>query len=89
MKSVVEYFQEMYGYTIQYTHLPCLQVGNQKKVNYLPMEVSSANYIPQCLLRHLNLLSPENLHDIFPRPVRYSKDRDTQKDLTKSKSLPC
>ncbi|CAK9329549.1 unnamed protein product [Citrullus colocynthis] len=37
MKSVVEYFQEMYGYTIQYTHLPCLQVGNQK-VNYLPME---------------------------------------------------
>ncbi|XAR49048.1 hypothetical protein NMG60_11032078 [Bertholletia excelsa] len=38
MKSVVEYFQEMYGFTIQHTHLPCLQVGNQKKVNYLPME---------------------------------------------------
>lgn len=39
MKSVVEYFQEMYGFTIKYTHLPCLQVGNQKKANYLPMEV--------------------------------------------------
>lgn len=39
MKSVIEYFQEVYGYTIQYAHLPCLQVGNQKKVNYLPMEV--------------------------------------------------
>ncbi|KAF8401757.1 hypothetical protein HHK36_012703 [Tetracentron sinense] len=38
MKSVVEYFQEMYGFTIQHTHLPCLQVGNQKKANYLPME---------------------------------------------------
>ncbi|KAH7511864.1 hypothetical protein FEM48_Zijuj12G0027900 [Ziziphus jujuba var. spinosa] len=38
MKSVVDYFQEVYGYTIQYPHLPCLQVGNQKKVNYLPME---------------------------------------------------
>ncbi|KAF6166948.1 hypothetical protein GIB67_030641 [Kingdonia uniflora] len=38
MKSVVEYFQEIYGYTIQHTHLPCLQVGNQKKANYLPME---------------------------------------------------
>ncbi|RYQ92044.1 hypothetical protein HN51_055611 [Arachis hypogaea] len=38
MKSVVEYFQEMYGFTIQYTHLPCLQVGNQNKANYLPME---------------------------------------------------
>lgn len=39
MKSVVEYFQEMYGFTIQHAHLPCLQVGNQKKANYLPMEV--------------------------------------------------
>ncbi|XAR57292.1 hypothetical protein NMG60_11025377 [Bertholletia excelsa] len=38
MKSVVEYFLEMYGFTIQHTHLPCLQVGNQKKANYLPME---------------------------------------------------
>ncbi|XP_047334251.1 protein argonaute 10-like isoform X2 [Impatiens glandulifera] len=38
MKSVVEYFQEMYGFTIQHIHLPCLQVGNQKKANYLPME---------------------------------------------------
>ncbi|XP_042518016.1 protein argonaute 10-like [Macadamia integrifolia] len=38
MKSVVEYFHEMYGFTIQHTHLPCLQVGNQKKANYLPME---------------------------------------------------
>ncbi|ERM97078.1 protein argonaute PNH1 isoform X1 [Amborella trichopoda] len=38
MKSVIEYFQEMYGFTIKHTHLPCLQVGNQKKANYLPME---------------------------------------------------
>ncbi|XP_044962181.1 protein argonaute PNH1 [Hordeum vulgare subsp. vulgare] len=38
MKSVVEYFKEMYGFTIQQSHLPCLMVGNQKKANYLPME---------------------------------------------------
>lgn len=38
MKSVVEYFQEMYGFTIRNIHLPCLQVGNHKKANYLPME---------------------------------------------------
>lgn len=42
MKSVIEYFQEVYGYTIQYPHLPCLLVGSQKKVNYLPMEVNIA-----------------------------------------------
>ncbi|KAI5080699.1 hypothetical protein GOP47_0003882 [Adiantum capillus-veneris] len=39
MKSVVEYFQETYGYSIRYTGLPCLQVGNQQRPNYLPMEV--------------------------------------------------
>ncbi|VAI45323.1 unnamed protein product [Triticum turgidum subsp. durum] len=39
VKSVVEYFKEMYGFTIKQPHLPCLLVGNQKKPNYLPMEV--------------------------------------------------
>ncbi|XP_078445686.1 stabilizer of iron transporter SufD / Polynucleotidyl transferase [Wolffia australiana] len=39
MKSVVQYFQETYGFVIQYTSLPCLQVGNQQRPNYLPMEV--------------------------------------------------
>ena len=50
MKSVVEYFQEMYGFTIQHAHLPCLQVGNQKKANYLPMEVNEG------CLSHVNCL---------------------------------
>jgi eukaryotic translation initiation factor 2C len=40
MKSVVQYFQETYGFAIQHTYLPCLQVGNQQRPNYLPMEVS-------------------------------------------------
>ncbi|CAA7410653.1 unnamed protein product [Spirodela intermedia] len=39
MKSVVQYFSETYGFVIQYTSLPCLQVGNQQRPNYLPMEV--------------------------------------------------
>ncbi|RZC70185.1 hypothetical protein C5167_033383 [Papaver somniferum] len=39
MKSVVEYFGETYGFSIQHTHWPCLQVGNQQRPNYLPMEV--------------------------------------------------
>ena len=43
MKSVVEYFQEMYGFTIQHTSFPCQQVGNQQRPNYLPMEVCFSN----------------------------------------------
>ncbi|KAJ3672312.1 hypothetical protein LUZ60_007033 [Juncus effusus] len=39
MKSVVQYFQETYSFNIQHTNLPCLQVGNQQRANYLPMEV--------------------------------------------------
>ncbi|KAJ7970200.1 Protein argonaute [Quillaja saponaria] len=39
MKSVVEYFYETYGFAIQHTQWPCLQVGNQQRPNYLPMEV--------------------------------------------------
>ncbi|KAI4369656.1 hypothetical protein MLD38_018077 [Melastoma candidum] len=32
------HIERVYGFTIQHAHLPCLQVGNQKKANYLPME---------------------------------------------------
>jgi eukaryotic translation initiation factor 2C len=41
MKSVVEYFYETYGFVIQHTQWPCLQVGNQQRPNYLPMEVKT------------------------------------------------
>ncbi|KAF3658774.1 plasma membrane-associated cation-binding protein 1-like [Capsicum annuum] len=44
MKSVIEYFQEVYGFTIQYLHLPCVLVGSQKKVNYLSIEVKTQSY---------------------------------------------
>uniref|UniRef100_A0A0D6QYC9 Uncharacterized protein n=1 Tax=Araucaria cunninghamii TaxID=56994 RepID=A0A0D6QYC9_ARACU len=39
MKSVVGYFHDTYGITIRHTQLPCLQVGNLQRPNYLPMEV--------------------------------------------------
>nr|AIN75617.1 argonaute 1 [Dimocarpus longan] len=39
LKSVVEYFYETYGFVIQHSQWPCLQVGNQQRPNYLPMEV--------------------------------------------------
>ncbi|KAM0886935.1 hypothetical protein ACQ4PT_029393 [Festuca glaucescens] len=39
VKSVVQYFHETYDFSIKHTYLPCLQVGNQRRPNYLPMEV--------------------------------------------------
>jgi hypothetical protein len=56
MKSVVEYFKEMYGFTIQQSHLPCLMVGNQKKANYLPMEVRTSKFSLSSSILHLVML---------------------------------
>jgi len=39
VKSVVQYFQETYGFNIQHVNWPCLQVGSTPRPNYLPMEV--------------------------------------------------
>ena len=39
MKAVVEYFRETYDVILKQTQLPCLEVSNQRRPNYLPMEV--------------------------------------------------
>ncbi|CAL5439268.1 unnamed protein product [Camellia sinensis] len=38
MKYVVEYFTEIYGFVIQHTQCPHLEVGYQQRPNCLPME---------------------------------------------------
>jgi len=37
--SVVQYFQEKYNISLQYTQLPALQAGSDTKPIFLPMEV--------------------------------------------------
>lgn len=37
--SVVQYFKEKHKLPLVYPHLPCLQVGQEKKHTYLPLEV--------------------------------------------------
>lgn len=66
MKSVMEYFQETYGVVIQHTQLPCLQVGNQQRPNYLPMEVSS-------LLFHILPSDDSNIELIPCQLFRYAR----------------
>ena len=36
--SVSDYFKQHYKYTIKYPNLPCVQVGNPKSNNFLPLE---------------------------------------------------
>ncbi|KAF3820030.1 hypothetical protein GH733_015539, partial [Mirounga leonina] len=43
-RTVAQYFREKYTLQLKYPHLPCLQVGQEQKHTYLPLEVRSANY---------------------------------------------
>lgn len=41
-RTVAQYFREKYSLQLKYPHLPCLQVGQEQKHTYLPLEVSSS-----------------------------------------------
>lgn len=39
--TVAQYFKQKYNLQLKYPHLPCLQVGQEQKHTYLPLEVRS------------------------------------------------
>lgn len=43
--TVAQYFKEKYKLILRYPHLPCLQVGQEQKHTYLPLEVSTFNHV--------------------------------------------
>ena len=57
--SVVQYFKEKHKLELRFPHLPCLQVGQEKKHTYLPLEVSvdvQGEPVPwTCILPRLSL----------------------------------
>lgn len=42
-RTVAQYFREKYNLQLKYPHLPCLQVGQEQKHTYLPLEVRENN----------------------------------------------
>lgn len=40
--TVAQYFKQKYNLQLKYPHLPCLQVGQEQKHTYLPLEVSAS-----------------------------------------------
>ena len=43
--TVAQYFKDKYKLILRYPHLPCLQVGQEQKHTYLPLEVSIVNLL--------------------------------------------
>jgi len=74
----VEYFYETYGFVIQHTQWPCLQVGNQQRPNYLPMEVNACIFISVLLLQFIAVPAYES--SLENRFVRLLRVRGTPKD---------
>lgn len=38
--TVAQYFKDRHKLVLRYPHLPCLQVGQEQKHTYLPLEAS-------------------------------------------------
>jgi len=69
VKTVVQYFMETYGFSIQHTTLPCLQVGNQQRPNYLPMEVSVFDCLHWTWICYIVLINLNGLWMLHPASV--------------------
>ena len=48
--TVAQYFKDKYKLILRYPHLPCLQVGQEQKHTYLPLEVNINVLCTQYLL---------------------------------------
>lgn len=42
--TVSQYFKQKYSLQLKYPHLPCLQVGQEQKHTYLPLEVRETTF---------------------------------------------
>lgn len=42
--TVAQYFKQKYNLQLKYPHLPCLQVGQEQKHTYLPLEVRNISF---------------------------------------------
>lgn len=55
--TVAQYFKQKYNLQLKYPHLPCLQVGQEQKHTYLPLEVRKKSRMTEFILRCIHNLS--------------------------------
>lgn len=72
--SVVQYFKEKHKLELRYPHLPCLQVGQEKKHTYLPLEV--CNLVPG--QRCIKKLSESQTSKMIRATSRTAPDRERE-----------
>ncbi|KAL6897362.1 hypothetical protein ACP4OV_007058 [Aristida adscensionis] len=71
-KTVTEYFRETYQLNLQFGFLPCLNVGNEQKPNYLPLEV--CQIVPG--QRYQKKLEDTQVSTLMSKTCQHPQDRE-------------
>jgi eukaryotic translation initiation factor 2C len=72
--TVAKYFQEKHHIKLQYPHLPCLQVGQEQKHTYLPLEVCNIVAGQRCIKK----LTDMQTSTMIKATARSAPDREKE-----------
>ncbi|KAA3674012.1 eukaryotic translation initiation factor 2C, partial [Paragonimus westermani] len=72
--TVAKYFQERYNIRLEYPHLPCLQVGQEQKHTYLPLEVCNMVAGQRCIKK----LTDMQTSTMIKATARSAPDREKE-----------
>lgn len=72
--TVAQYFKQKYNLQLKYPHLPCLQVGQEQKHTYLPLEV--CNIVPG--QRCIKKLTDNQTSTMIKATARSAPDRQEE-----------
>ncbi|XP_074606189.1 protein argonaute-2-like isoform X1 [Acropora palmata] len=72
--TVARYFQEKHSKKLRYPHLPCLQVGQEQKHTYLPMEVCNLVAGQRCIKR----LTDQQTAKMIRATAKRAPDRENE-----------
>uniref|UniRef100_H2YUA1 Argonaute RISC catalytic component 2 n=1 Tax=Ciona savignyi TaxID=51511 RepID=H2YUA1_CIOSA len=83
--SVTRYFQEKHSKTLQFPFLPCLQVGQEQKHTYLPIEVCNIVQGQRCIKK----LTDSQTSTMIKATARSAPDREKEiAQLTRMQATP-
>ncbi|KAL0171238.1 hypothetical protein M9458_031549, partial [Cirrhinus mrigala] len=80
--TVAQYFKQKYNLQLKYPHLPCLQVGQEQKHTYLPLEVCNIVAGQRCIKK----LTDNQTSTMIKATARSAPDR--QEEISRLGNTP-
>ncbi|KAL8220542.1 UNVERIFIED_CONTAM: hypothetical protein K2H54_049094 [Gekko kuhli] len=81
--TVAQYFKQKYNLQLKYPHLPCLQVGQEQKHTYLPLEVCNIVAGQRCIKK----LTDNQTSTMIKATARSAPDR--QEEISRLVRFSC